>query len=323
MFYKKLFTLCLAALILVTSVFFVGCSSSDRDKYQKEEGEGSGILTGYDAARNLVNMDISLWVQYIDGEDIGQWELDITHANTVLRFERGLKNAGIDVELGGKIKLYMTGTTDDMMIFVTEFANLETAKLIYENADAVFTSSGFLVAAKRKDNVVVSVLYKEGKSVTNILNSATASPEREDDALTLESVISNIFRENYQLTSPCIGSVISKDKIKAGCQSVENNVISYFSSKGLDASPINGKLDFYCKLRNESAPSSESISVFRFKDAESALWAGENAKYVIEGINAHTSKGVAAKVDGDVVIICEALTDSRAGSLVELAMGTY
>ena len=70
MFYKKLFTLCLVALILVTSVFFVGCSSSDRDKYQKEEGEGSGILTGYDAARNLVNMDISLWVQYIDGEDI-------------------------------------------------------------------------------------------------------------------------------------------------------------------------------------------------------------------------------------------------------------
>ena len=323
MFYKKLFTLCLVALILVTSVFFVGCSSSDRDKYQKEEGEGSGTLTGYDAVKNLLNMNISLWVQFIDGEDIGQWELDKTHANVEGRFERALSNAGITEVLDGTVKLYMVGSMENMSIFIVELINEQSAELICENASVLFESSMNVVTAKKRDNVVVAITHKEGVNVSETLSKIISAPQREDGMLTLEDVIDNMFKKDYQLHSPCVGSVISKAIISAGCQQIENNIISYFSSKGLDASPINGKLEFCGNLRTTEVLGSESVTVMRFKDEKSALWAAENAKFIFEGINAHTAKGIAAKVEGDIVIICEAIVESRAKSLLEMAMGTY
>ena len=86
-FFKKLSIFLLALLIILSSALMTGCSDDNRDKYQKgEEGSDTGPLTGYDATKNLLDYGRTLWIPFMDGVEIGQWELDYTNENLVKRY---------------------------------------------------------------------------------------------------------------------------------------------------------------------------------------------------------------------------------------------
>ena len=323
-FFKKLSIFLLALLILLSSALMTGCSDDNRDKYQKEEnGEedsDTGPLTGYDATKNLLDYGRTLWIPFMDGVEVGQWELDYTNENLETRYERALKNAGTSVILDDSIVYYLVDSSEDMSIFIIELNTEDKAKLIKDNAQLLFGNSANVVTARQKSGVVVAIAHKSGQNVDDVLNAAMKSPVREENEMTLEQIIENSFKRDCQLRAPWVTHTISRESLNEACRSIESKILTYCINNGKGSSPLGNKLEFYGNLREGILKSDQTVYVFKFKDEASAIWANENMETVINGINSpQRCKHISSKRSGTILVVAEADTLSDSISALNMA----